>query len=133
MGAIGLHRYLTCQWGTLFDGKQRSASLTGTATASKHLSVDMAYAYNFLDLKNGSLVSHVLSTRWTYSFTPDLFAKTYLQWNSADKVFSANFLVDYAFRPRSHVYLVYNENQDTLLRQPRDRIVMLKMAYLWQI
>lgn len=128
-----INAYLTCQWGTLFDGKQRSASLTGTATASKHLSVDMAYAYNFLDLKNGSLVSHVLSTRWTYSFTPDLFAKTYLQWNSADKVFSANFLVDYAFRPRSHVYLVYNENQDTLLRQPRDRIVMLKMAYLWQI
>ena len=124
---------LTCVWGGLFDGRQRSVSLTGTAAVSGHLLVDLAYGYNFLDLKNGSLVSHLLSTRWTYSFTPDLFAKAYLQWNSADDVFSANFLVDYAFRPRSHFYLVYNENQDTLLRRPRDRIVMLKAAYLWQI
>ena len=128
-----VNAYLTCQWGTLFDGKQRSLNLTGTAKASNHLSVDLAYAYNFLDLKNGSLVSHVLSTRWTYSFTPDLFAKTYLQWNTTDEIFSANFLVDYAFRPKSHIYLVYNENQDTLLRQPKDRIVMLKMMVLWQI
>jgi hypothetical protein len=124
---------LTCQWGRLFDGKQRSLNLTGTAKASNHLSVDLAYAYYFLDLKNGSLVSHVLSTRWNYSFTPDLFAKTYLQWNTTDEIFSANFLVDYAFRPKSHIYLVYNENQDTLLRRPKDRIVMLKMTYLWQV
>lgn len=128
-----VNAYLNCQWGTLFDGTQRSASLSGTAAASRHLSVDLAYSYNDLDLKNGSLVSNVLSTRWTYSFTPDLFVKAYLQWNSADEVFSANFLMDYAFRPRSHIYLVYNGSQDTFLRRPRDRIVMLKMSYLWQI
>jgi hypothetical protein len=128
-----VNAYLTCQWGGLFDGRQRSLSLTGTAKASNHLYVDLAYAYNLLDLKNGRLVSNVLSTRWTYSFTPDLFAKAYLQWNTADEVFSANYLVDYAFRPKSHMYLVYNENQDTLLGRPKDRILMLKMTYLWQV
>ena len=92
-----------------------------------------AYTYNHLDLKNGKLTSNVLATRWTHSFTPDLFAKAYLQWNSADKRFSANFLLDYTYKPRSHIYLVYNENRDTLLNQPRDRIIMLKFTYLWQL
>ncbi|MBN1895424.1 carbohydrate binding family 9 domain-containing protein [bacterium] len=124
---------LSAQWGQLFGGTQQSAGLSGTAKASNHLSVDLSYSYHFLDLKNGSLVSHVLSTRWIYSFTPDLFAKAYVQWNSADERFSANLLFDYAYRPRSHIYLVYNENQDTVLRRPRDRMLMLKITRLWQI
>lgn len=121
------------QWGELFDGKQQSADVSGRAKLSNHLSVDLSYTYNHLDLKNGNLTSHLMSTRWTYSFTPDMFVKAYLQWNKADERFSANFLIDYAYRPRSHIYLVYNENQDTALHQPRDRIIMLKMTYLWQI
>ena len=121
------------QWGELFDGKQQSADVSGRAKLSNHLSVDLSYTYNHLDLKNGKLTSHLMSTRWTYSFTPDMFVKAYLQWNKADERFSANFLIDYAYRPRSHIYLVYNENQDTALHQPRDRIIMLKMNYLWQI
>jgi hypothetical protein len=121
------------QWGELFDGKHQSANVQGTAKLSKHLLVDVAYAYNHLDLQYGSLTSNVLSTRWTHSFSPDLFAKAYLQWNTADKRFSANFLIDYAYKPRSHIYLVYNENRDTLLHQARDRILLLKITYLWQI
>jgi hypothetical protein len=123
----------TYLWGELFDGKQKALTLEGRAKLSNHLSVDFAYTYNQLDLNNGNLISNVLSSRWTHSFTPDLFAKAYLQWNTADKRFSANFLLDYTYKPRSHIYLVYNENQDTLLHQPKDRIFMLKLTYLWQI
>ncbi len=124
---------LTYQWGQLFDGTQQSANLTGTAKVSNHLLVDLAYTYNHLELKNGRLYSHILSTRWTYSFSPDFFTKAYLQWNTADNRFSANFILDYAYQPRSHIYLVYNENQNTLLHEPTDRIIMLKMTWLWQI
>lgn len=120
-------------WGQLFDGRQQSLLLSGSAKVSNHLNVDVAYTYNHLDLKNGSLRAHVLSTRWTYSFTPDFFAKAYVQWNSADKRFSGNFIIDYAYKPKSHIYLVYNENQNTQHWQPTDRIIMLKMTYLWQI
>ncbi len=124
---------LDFEWGELFDGRHQSASLSGSAKASNHLNIDLAYTFNHLDLKNGSLVSHVLSTRWTYSFTPDFFAKAYLQWNKADNRFSGNLIVDWAYRPRSHVYFVYNENHDTLHHTATDRIFMMKMTYLWQI
>jgi len=119
--------------GELFDGEQQSAMLSGTAKITNHLMVDLAYTWNELNLHNGDLNSNVLSSRWTYSFTPDLFTKAYLQWNSADERLSANFLIDYAYRPRSHIYLVYNENQDTLLNRARDRMIMLKMTWLLQI
>lgn len=122
----------TYSHGELFDGKQQSTTVSGGAKITNHLMVDLAYTWNELDLQNGDLNANVLSTRWTYSFTPDLFTKAYLQWNSADERFSANFLLDYAYRPRSHVYLVYNENHDTLLNEPRDRMIMLKMTWLGQ-
>jgi hypothetical protein len=139
--SIGLNSYRarpitvssTFQWGQLFDGHSQSLNLSGTAKASNHLSFDLAYTYNYLDLKNGTLQSHVWASRWTYSFTPDLFAKIYLQQNTADERFAVNFIIDYAYRPRSHIYLVYNENQDTWIKTPMDRIIMLKMTYLWQI
>jgi hypothetical protein len=117
----------------MFDGSSHSLSLSGTAKVSNHLSVDLSYTYNNLDLKNGTLESHLWASRWTYSFTPDLFAKVYVQQNTADERFSANFIIDYAYKPRSHIYLVYNENQDTWLKTAKDRIIMLKMTYLWQI
>jgi hypothetical protein len=128
-----VHGTLNITWGDLFDGKQQSVQLSGAAKASNHLNIDLDYSYNHLDLKNGNLNSHVLSTRWTYSFTPDFFAKSYLQWNTADSRFSGNFIIDWAYRPRSHIYLVYNENHDTVHHLATDRILMMKMTYLWQI
>ena len=128
-----VHGSVEIEWGHLFDGVHQSMSLSGSVKASNHLNIDVDYTYNHLDLKNGSLVSNVLSTRWTYSFSPDFFAKAYVQWNTADHRFSGNFIIDYAYRPRSHIYLVYNENQDTLLNRATDRIFMVKWTYLWQI
>ncbi|MBN2001500.1 carbohydrate binding family 9 domain-containing protein [candidate division KSB1 bacterium] len=121
------------EWGQLFDGNQKTAALSGSAKATNHLNIDLAYTFNQLDLKNGSLESHVLSTRWTYSFSPDFYTKAYIQWNAADERFSGNIIFDYAYRPKSHIYLVYNEIQDTIHHRMTDRIVMLKMTYLWQI
>ncbi len=128
-----VHGRVSMEWGELFDGTQQSVMATGSAKVSNHLNVDLSYTFNHLDLQNGNLDSHVLSTRWTYAFTPDFFTKAYLQWNSADNRFSGNILVDWAYRPRSHLYLVYNETRNTLVHEPIDRIFMMKLTYLWQI
>lgn len=121
------------EWGELFDGKHRTIQMEATAKASNHLGIDLAYTYYDLNLVHGELESHILGTRLTYSFTPDFFTKAYLQWNTADNRFSGNIIVDWAYRPRSHLYLVYNENHDTQQGLVADRIFMMKMTYLWQI
>ena len=118
--------------GSLFDGSTESVNVTNTMHVSKNLLVDAEYVYNHLDLSSGELDAHVLATRWTYCFTTDLFAKTYIQWNSADERLSANFLIDWTYRPCSHIYFVYNENRNTLYNRTNDRLFLIKFTYVWQ-
>lgn len=121
------------QWGKLFDGNSRTLQFSGTGQFSKHLLTDFIYTYNRLELTRGGLEAHVFATRWTLCFTTDLFAKAYIQWNSADERFSYNFLIDYSYKPKSHIYFVYNENRDTYYQRVNDRLFLLKMTYLLQI
>ncbi len=67
-------------------------------------------------------------------FSTEMFAKAYIQWNDADKKISSNLLFDYIYSPKSHLYIVYNENRDTSLgsrNNTRDRIIQMKLTYLW--
>jgi len=78
----------------------------------------------------------VLAARGTYSFSTELFAKCYVQWNDADHKVATNLLLDYIYSPRSHIYLVLNENRNTLKAAPHrinDRMVLLKCTYLWSL
>ena len=123
------------RWGERFDGVGRTLSLSSTIRPETHLVMDFYYTYNHLDLQGGSLYANVLSGRWTYCFTTDMFAKCYLQWNDADERISVNVLYDYNYRPKSHFYLVYNENRDTSLGSDnvKDRLFMVKMTYFLNI
>ncbi len=133
-------RPITCnisyRWGERLDGKNQKISLSNSTKISNDLLMSLSYSYDWLNLKNGSLKAGVLSGRWTYSFSTELFAKCYVQWNDADHKIAMNFLIDYIYRPRSHIYLVYNENRDTLInsvKNIKDRILLLKFTYLWSL
>ncbi len=126
---------ISYRWGERLDGVGRTISLSGRAKFRKQLVSELSYSYNHLDLKNGVIYANVLAGRWTYSFTTNMFAKCYLQWNDADERVSVNVLYDFIYRPKSHFYLVYNENRDTSLGSDnvKDRLLMVKMTYYWNI
>jgi hypothetical protein len=110
--------------------------IENNAKLTDNFNLELEYRYDDLDQRNGSLDAHVLSTRWTYSFTTELFAKYYLQWNSVENRVSSNLLIDFIYSPRSHIYLVFNENRNTLddaLHRVYDRMLLLKFTYLWSV
>jgi len=124
------------EWGPMFDGTSRGITLSNDTRVNRHFTLELEYGHNVLDLKYGSLTANILATRLNYSFTNDLFAKAFVQWNDADHRVSTYFLVDYIYRPKSHVYLVYQDTRNTLLSgfsNYRDRIIQLKFTYLWSI
>ncbi len=124
------------RWGDKLDGKTRSFSVSNRTQISSNLNIDVSYSYEKLDLAHGTVDANAFSGRFTYSFTTELFAKYYVQWNDADRRFSSNLLVDYIFRPRCHLYFVFNENRDRNLATAghvRDRLLLLKMTYLWNV
>jgi hypothetical protein len=80
------------------------------------------------------LVTNTLSTRVSYSFSPTLFAKAFVQYNDDKKLASLNLLLWGIYRPGSDLYVVYNQGWNTDLPGPhfmqiRNRSLALKMTY----
>lgn len=97
-----------------------------------NLAVDFIYAYNTVNHPTADFHATTLSNRILYTFHPDLFVKSFIQWNDLEKRFSANVLLGYMYRPGSDIYIVYNEIRDrlhTLTTQVRDRVLLMKITY----
>ncbi len=126
-----------------FEGQVRRASLQTTLKPNGHISVSAQYQLNqivdlatayFTDGQPRSLYVNLFRGRVDYSFTTGLFAKLFAQWNTETDVVSANFLINYIYRPGSDFYFVFNQTYDTdgttksvLL----DSTVVAKMTYWW--
>ena len=124
------------RWGDNYGGKSWMLEIENDIKLTDNFNLELEYQYDDLDQRNGSLNAHVFSSRWTYSFTTEFFVKYYLQWNSVEKRISSNLLLDYIYSPRSHIYLVFNENRNTLSSAPHrlyDRMLLVKFTYLWSL
>ena len=81
-------------------------------------------------------ITNVLSTRVSYSFSPDLFVKSFVQYNDTTRTSSLNLLFWYIYRPGSDLYIVYNQGWETDAPGPRDlrtrgRSLAVKVTYWW--
>ena len=124
------------RWGNEYDGRRQIFSLRNSITLSNNIYFYIGYSYTNLDLKYGQSKSNLLSGRLSYSFSPRFYAKYFIQWNDADRKLVGNFLIDYIFRPKSHIYLVYNENRDTTIygiNNIKDRAILAKFTYLFTL
>jgi len=79
-------------------------------------------------------VTNVLSTRVSYSFSPNLFVKSFVQYNDATRTASLNLLFWYIYRPGSDFYIVYNQGWETDVPGPRNarvrgRSLAVKLTY----
>ena len=79
-------------------------------------------------------VTNTLNTRVSYSFSPDLFVKGFLQYNDERRTATFNFLFWYVYRPGSNLYVVYNNGWETDVPGPREvrvrnRSLSVKMTY----
>jgi hypothetical protein len=85
-----------------------------------------------LPVTGGKFASNIFSGRFVYAFSPDLFAKAYVQWNGSEKLLLGNFLIRWIYKPGANIYFIYNENR-ILGRSGylEDRTVMIKASFLF--
>jgi hypothetical protein len=103
--------------GSLYDGTKTTVGLsTGRATLSPQLSIEPTFSVNAVDLPQGSFVTTLVGSRVTYTMTPLMFASALMQYNSDARSVSANVRLRWEYRPGSELFLVYNEERDTLTR-----------------
>jgi hypothetical protein len=126
---------LSFNTGDFYSGTLTALGGGLTLRPNANFSLEIQYFRNDINLPitRGKYATNLAISRLTYSFTPRLFAKLFVQYNDDDDSFSANFLLNWIHRPGSNFYLVYNDQEDMAGRRwrGRNRTVLAKFNYLW--
>ena len=124
---------LQVEFGEFYSGTRRGFSIDATARPNAKLSIEPFIEFNRITLPDEEFDANAFGGRVSYSFSTTLFMKLFTQWSTDRDVLSANFLVNYIYRPGSDFYLVFDQNYDT-----RDGGIKLlgwtvvgKMTYWW--
>lgn len=120
-------------FGSFYAGSWSGFDLSAQWHPNDRFAMELVWDWNRVDVpfENGEFTTSVLSGRFNYSFSTELFVKTYVQWNHFDKRIVSNILLNYMHSPGSDLYLVYNEEWDTQGGlNTRNRTLLAKFTYL---
>ena len=128
-----IHGRFSAEFGDLYNGENRGFGIDASIKPNARLSVESMFEFNRIALPQDTFNASVFGSRISYSFSTKLFAKLFAQWNSADDVFSTNFLINYIYRPGSDFYLVVNQNYETDSGtiHHQETAVIAKVTYWW--
>jgi hypothetical protein len=120
--------------GSFYDGHKTTVALSGgRTTLSPQLSVEPTFSVNTVDLPAASFRTTLVGARATYTMTPLMFTSALLQYNSDARSFSANVRLRWEYHPGSELFVVLNEERDTLARgfpDLRNRAFIVKVNRL---
>ena len=119
--------------GEFYSGTRRGFSIDATARPTTRLSIEPFVEFNRITLPNETFDANAFGGRISYSFSTTLFTKLFTQWSTDRDVFSANFLINYIYRPGSDFYLVFDQSYDTREGGLKGLgwTVVGKMTYWW--
>ena len=137
---LGQHRRfsgrLSAEHGSFFSGERTSVGFSGgRLELSSQFSVEPSISVNRIDLPEGRFTTRLVGTRTTYTVTPLMFVSALLQYNSSNDALSTNVRLRWEYLPGSELFVVYNEQRDTLApRFPEleNRALIIKINRLFR-
>jgi hypothetical protein len=109
---------LSAEYGTFYNGHKTTVGISsGRINMARRLSVEPTYSINRVELVQGAFTTHLAGSRATWTATPLMFASALLQYNSSSHALSANVRLRWEYLPGSELFVVYNEERDTLARR----------------
>ena len=121
------------EFGEFYSGTRRGILIDATARPTAKLSIEPFIEFNRIALPDEEFDANAFGGRISYSFSTTLFTKLFTQWSTDRDVLSANFLVNYIYRPGSDFYLVFDQSYDT--REGGFKLlgwtVVGKLTYWW--
>jgi hypothetical protein len=128
---------LTAEVGSFYNGRKTSFSATrGRVPITNQLSVEPTYSFNNVSLDEGEFITHLVGSRLTYSMTPLMFVSALVQYNSGIDAVSTNARFRWEYRPGSELFVVYNEERNTLTRSfpgLNNRAFIIKINRLFRV
>ena len=93
-------------------------------------------SYNRVDVPEGRFTTNLVTTRVIYTVTPLMFVSGLLQYNSSSESLSTNVRLRWEYQPGSELFVVYNEQRDTLasrrLPELENRAFVVKINRLFR-
>ncbi len=106
---------VSLDYGTFYDGHKTTWSVSsGRFNATSQLSVEPSISVNLVKVSAGEFTATLVTTRTTYTMTPLMFASALLQYSSAFNTFAMNVRFRWEYSPGSELFVVYNDQRDTL-------------------
>ncbi len=122
--------------GSFYSGNRTAVGIgSGRMSVSPQLSIEPSVSINWVDLLEGQFTTKLVGSRVTHTMTPRMFASALLQYNTSNNTLAANVRLRWEYRPGSELFVVYNEQRDTLTpRFPAisNRALMLKINRLFR-
>ena len=122
--------------GTFYSGhKTTFGGWGGRVRVSNQISLEPSYTFNRVELVEGDFTTHLLSTRATYTMTPAMFVSALFQYSSSGETVLTNARLRWEYQPGSELFVVYNEQRDTLTPSFPDlqnRALIIKLNRLFR-
>jgi len=121
--------------GKFYDGDIIGYGGSLNLKIGSHVAWNIQCERNVIDVSGGNVTTTLLGTRFTYAFSPRLFAKAFIQWNSEQHEILANVLLSLIHTPGSDLFLVYNDQLSTQGKNLSSlyRTLLLKFTYLFSL
>jgi hypothetical protein len=118
------------QGGDWWNGYKKSIRFGVLFQPGYKLSVSLSYQRHHFDLPDDSFNTHLAILNINYSFNPKMFLSALIQYNSTINQVSSNIRFRLIHHPLSDLFLVYNDQRDTLNGEV-DRSITLKFTHLF--
>ncbi len=124
---------LRVELGEFYHGTRRGIGVDAVIKPNAQLSIQPLVEFNRVTLPTETFNASIFAGRVSYSFSTKLFTKLFAQWSSDREAATANFLINYIYRPGSDFYLVVNQTYDTEGESIdlRDWTIIGKITYWW--
>ncbi len=116
--------------GNFYDGTKKTLTLNGSLRLGYRLTASIDYQRNDVDLPQGAFETNLAGLKVNYAFSPRMFLNAFVQYNSSTNKVSSNIRFRFIHRPLSDVFVVYNEQQDTVTHRD-DRALTIKYTHLF--
>ena len=125
---------ILAEYGTFYSGHMTAVGLSrGRTGIISQVSVEPTISINRVDLPQGAFTTTLAGSRVTYTVTPQMFASALIQYNSGSNSLAANVRLRWEYQPGSELFVVFNEQRDTLMRGVPDllgRALIVKITRL---
>ncbi len=115
--------------GGFFGGTRVETAPTLVIRLGETFNAQVRGSHNDIDLPWGSFTTNLISTRLSYSFTPNVFVQTLVQYNDRADLWSTNWRFGWHQKGSTGLFVVYNSTAglagSSLLRPDRSLVVKI--------